>query len=641
MAANSYRNTFVSNIDQILTSGTTTALAIGELGIFDARTYAATTAPAYNTNPEIIIAQGTNDMSLPMGVGKANFTAKAPAFKASAVTKWEKNLSQLPKNGIVTIGYDGVDTSKTLTVKSGKQVRFWLTLSGQPVANMLGGASSTHYATLTEMFQLELPCVDECADNCDATVDCNIVADAIINEVYDRKLIGNQPLKDYVRATKLISCTTPSGLPTVDCQKWELVIPDNGNQVALGLVQAQYPAYTVTRTDRNGVYSTYELIDCDDNTPDDYIENNNSIIPNCTTCPSGYTFVDEYSVFQIVRDGNVSAATIASAYSGLIVTGSTIKLGTDGGSSTFTVYVDGTSLAAQATDIVTLVGTRQSLCVGNERMTYAWTEGDTCQKAQKRYEISLAKPNCDGDCDGLLATLQAEYESLGTVHLMTDNADTTCTCRFYLIVLSNESCITCAEQNFTFVAPWNYGTASWVDVQGDVYGTGCVCGVKFESAYVPRDRKECFFDSVSYEYEPLFIQLSSRNPDEFDYSQLCDEDLPVTILQTAQYAQGYGSATVSEAFKLSRFYFGDPWRTDPATRDAYGYELNVDLQGYYDEYILVYKTPETEASSMGGFGSTQFKEYELHFWFPAGGGIDFVNAINSYITFPGSTISPI
>ncbi len=645
MAANSYRNVFLTNLDTILATGNTTlALGIGEIGIVDPRTNTSTTSPAFPANRSIQIVQGNTDKKLPKGMMWGNQTLRSPEIPADPNIKFEVLKGQKAQNMIVTLGYDGADTTKTLAPREGKEVRVYLTLTGQPIANLVANTGN-HPASITETFDLILPCITDCADNCDDTVNCTTVADAIIDQMSVRKVIGGIQLVDgvdgepgLIKITKLVtSCTTPSSLPTVDCQKWELSVSDAGDQVALGAVQAQYPASTVTKKDRVGIVSTYELALCDGSTPADFVENGGTLIPNCTTCPSGYTFVPEYNVFTIVRAGNVTAATMATAYAAVAIFGSVVKLSYANGQSTFQIYSDSNLAGVQAvvsTDVVTASGIVQDICQGNEGLTTAWAEGDECHKASKNYQLTLKDTICG---TSRLAELEAIYGE--DVTIQTTNA-ATCTRVYRLAVLSNESCKECGSQTYTWTPPAAFGGQVWIEVASqDDAGVGCVCGLRFESAYVARERKECYFEDVSAEVEPLFLYLSTNNPDFRDYSTLCNDDeaFPVTLVQEAKYRQGWGS-DIAEQVKQSNFYFNKPWYSDPAVRDAVGYELQTDLQGYYDQFTLVFREPVAAAGNFSGFGLSQFQEYEFTVYTPMGSGTSLQQAINSWLSsFGGQT----
>lgn len=642
MATQPYRIAWVSNIDSIPSTGSTYDLADFQIGVFDAKNYNAVTAPSYPTNNAIILAWGRDAKTFPMGIYLTNETPKTPVIKAHNIKGWTGNKSQLPQNMIVRMGFDGVDTTKTLSLQEGKLMNFYLTLSGAPIGNLMGASSTTHYNSYTEAFTIETPCLDECADNCGATLDCNLIADAIIDQVNKRKVIGGELLSKYVKVSKVTSCDTPSGLPTVDCTKWTLTVPDLGNQEALGRVQAQYTGTSISRISRNGVYSTYELTFCNTDTPANYDSSVTPVIPNCTTCPSGYTLVDGLYAYTVTRTdaGNASAlTTFQSNYTATAEEATAIRLSYALGTSTYEIYSDSATLAAAtAGDVVTLIGDVQSICTQDTATSVAWTEGETCSRGLQSYSISLKNDSCG---NGFLSTLQAAYEGIGTVTQESTNSST-CTTQYFIEIESdNIFCDGCTDATYTFTTPQPFNGSIWTLVATDTYGVGCVCGVQFESAYVQRERKECYFDAVSYEVEPLFINVSSKNPSDIDYSELCIPDFPVTVVQGVKYARGFGSSVLSERIKLSNFYFNRHWSTDAAERDAMGYELGVDLQGYYDEYSISFVAEMEDAGTASGFGRTQYEEYVVTVYFPSGQGTDFVNAINSFVSFPGSTVAPI
>ena len=58
-----------------------------------------------------------------------------------------------------------------------------------------------------------------------------------------------------------------------------------------------------------------------------------------------------------------------------------------------------------------------------------------------------------------------------------------------------------------------------------------------------------------------------------------------------------------------------------------GYELGVDLQGYYDQYTLTWKAPIAFGANVSGFGLSQFEQYEWTFYTPEGQGVNFANAM--------------
>ena len=641
MAIKSYRNCFVATTGTLLNSGTTTNLAVGQLGIFDTKSYQAQTAPTYTTVPKFIIAQGGPDRSeLPDGAALGNESFKTPVIDGKLITSWRGQASQRPQGRIVTMGFDGVNTSKTLTATPGQVYTFWIKLSGQPILNFF--PDQRRY--LVEEITVTLPCASDCVDNCAATVDCNIVADAIITAIQGKKLdgtyavngrktIGGQALSKYVKATKLLNCGTPSGYATTAYTNYTLTILDDGSQAALAAVQAQYPGVTIVQLSRVDALSTYQLdLIGTAGAPAAYQNLANTIISNCASCPSGYTYSPSGYVYTVTRTdtGNATAlSALKSTYSDTYA----IRLAYQFGSSIYEVHSATSTLTALvAGDVVSFISSYEGVCTLNAPgLTTAWINIGTCTKAITNFQITLQNPACGGTS---LAALQAIYGN--GVILLGDNVST-CTSIYQVPVSSdNIACDTCDTQEYFFTPPAAFQGILWAEVDGNVYGANCVCGVKFESAYVARQSYECFFDDVPYESDPLFIEISERNPDINDYTQLCIAPWPVTLVQEVKYPSGNGRF-VAEFERLSRAYSNDPWNGDPAERWMKVYSFFTELDQYYDEYVLNFM----EDSLDGNFARIKTQKYEWHFFFPETTGGQFQAAINSYLQSSVLQIAPV
>ena len=77
---NSYRYAFAATTPDLPTSGTTVDLGIGQIGIFDAKTWVATATPK---SKSIVITQGTPDTKWIPGVAKGNQTYKSLTIKGN------------------------------------------------------------------------------------------------------------------------------------------------------------------------------------------------------------------------------------------------------------------------------------------------------------------------------------------------------------------------------------------------------------------------------------------------------------------------------------------------------------------------------------------------------------------------------
>ena len=228
----------------------------------------------------------------------------------------------------------------------------------------------------------------------------------------------------------------------------------------------------------------------------------------------------------------------------------------------------------------------------------------------------------------MLAEIEAIYGE--TVTISAYNLST-CTTQFTLPVEStNKDFENCAEVDWKFQVPAPFKGLVWTEVQGAVYGTDCNVGLKFESIYEQRKAKECFLKQVAYEFEPLFITISTRNPDPNDYSVLCETDVPVTLVKNVEYPKGIGRVVADQVI-ASNFQYNQPWRKNAAERDAFEYELGIDLQGVYDQYVLEFQTFPTEAAAVSGFGTSQVQTFELSVFFAVGTGAAFETVVSAFV----------
>jgi hypothetical protein len=637
---NSYRYVFAASTPTIPVSGTTVDLGIGEIGVFDGKTFQATSGV---TAKSILIAQGTPDTVFPHGVAKSNHTYKTDVIKGTAVKSWKKVNGKKGSGLQITMGFDGVDTTKNLTVKQGKDFTYWVTLSGAPIANLLGDSPKTHYAVWTEQFTVQLPCVSDCVDTCGDLVDPNVVADAAIAQFNNRKLIGGQYITDYVKVTKLVDCEVPSGLATVNYTTYTLTIADAGDQAALGAVQAAYPGLTIKRVRRDGLLSTYEVVVAEGDTPDPYEFTPAPVLQACDTCPSGcpsgYTLTEAQDTWIVTRNNagfNLSVASpsgrtaflaaIAADYSETAIE----FLSYTATTGSVKIYVAaGSTVTAADSDSIVQFASNQAICTpsGSLTVTTSWTECKTGTAAIKNFVLTVAN-DCLTPSEVLLTELQAIYGD--NVELSNFN-ESTCTSQFTLPVEStNKDFEDCAEVDWKFQAPAPFKGLVWTEVQGAVYGENCNVGLKFESIYEQRKAKECFLKQVAYEFEPLFITISTRNPDPNDYSVLCETDVPVTLVKNVEYPKGIGRVVADQVI-ASNFQYNQPWRKNAAERDAFEYELGIDLQGVYDQYVLEFQTFPTEAAAVSGFGTSQVQTFELSVFFAVGTGAAFETVVSAFV----------
>lgn len=180
-----FKKVFVSTNDTLLASGTTNALAQCQLGIFDASTYVATNAPSWASNKAILIAQGTPDLNAnvyPRGAGLRNETDKAKVVIGKKILGWTKSTYQTPLQQIVTIGYDGTNTSKSISGSCDEIKHLYLKLTGKPIENLIPYGIIVHV-------EAQGPCCATCGDSC-ASVDPRIFANALIDQLNQYNVLG-------------------------------------------------------------------------------------------------------------------------------------------------------------------------------------------------------------------------------------------------------------------------------------------------------------------------------------------------------------------------------------------------------------------------------------------------------------------
>lgn len=631
MSQRPYKDFYIATTGTLASSGGTESLAVGQIGLFSAKNWQVTTAPTFQTAKTLVIAQGTPDLSgMPEGAGIPNTSFKVFIDgQKGKVLDWYVKKAQRPQNMIVRLGFDGVDSTKTLTANYGETKQIYLKLSGQPINNFYPDVP----AGLKIPILIQMPCADECADTCNNAVPCDTVADLIISTVNNYKIIGGQDLSKYVKVSKVVSCETPSSFATECFTKWQLVVCDDNSPAALAKVQAQYPGLGVVKKSHVSGYSTYELVQlCDDTDPADFVVDAGNVVPNCSTCPSGWTYQDLVYVYELkVADaGNGTALSAAqAAYSGATVS----RLLYENGVSTYLV-TDTTFPVTQqtlaGTSLFQFIGTEQAVCISPETSTVAWTEVEDGTKAYGEWKITLKNDSCvNCEQDGfaaLLAELQAAYSGVGTVTLTSSDCDF-CVAEFKLTTLSENVVFpSCSEDEYKWNLPPAFKNVNWVAVENtNVPGTDCVCGVQFESAYYDPKRDACTFEGIPYFSDPLYIEVGQHDPDTL--SSPCATDWAVTTVQNIKFPSGYGQFT-SDLERKSKYYRNVFYNVDPVVRKYRGYEWNTDFEGYYDEYVLVFENPRDE---YGVNAASRTETFEVHWFFPEGNGLAFQTAINGWL----------
>jgi hypothetical protein len=657
----------VSNISTLLATGQPlSSLGVGQLGIFDAKTNLSVTAPTYQANRNIYFAQGTPDKSaFPEGAGVPNMYRKSHVINGKSVKALYGKAASYGNGEIVTLGNTGAaGDTKTLSAKPGETFYYYIRLTGEPIFNL----NPDRAKGVIIQGAVQMPCADECSDNC-GTVSCDVIVSKIIEDYNGHldsqtgKFVGGKFLPGGQRANQYASIS-PVLTACVDENKYAdicgftLTIPDDGSQSALGEVQAQFPGQVITRTGRQGIFSTYSTQNIDCTTPGDFTQASGTVVPNCTTCPQGSTAIAAKTVFQVTAEvsdaGDVATfiAAVAAAGGGGVYTATLLQTDALTGVSTFTVTATlGTTYATAATDLgavtgflsVTLVGQSAPSCLLTGT-TYSWSESGVVGKvADVSFTIETSN-NCEKDCATLLAELQALYTGIATewgtapVEIVGGgpSASGDCVCAFTLTTQSyNVVPADCKPEAVIFPLIPAFNGEDWTAVPL-ASQTNCYCGIQLQSDFNPRLENQCTFGYFVRQYDWVHIEISSHNPD-WRSTDLCEVDPKATRIQNGAYPNGDGSAVV-RIEKKDRMYDMDYWYLAPNLREAFDFYFEAKFDLYYDMVGIEF---EYEYASNAFFGQTDHDRYIQYFWLPTTQAGNLVTALNTYAASAAVNVEPI
>ncbi len=434
---------------------------------------------------------------------------------------------------------------------------------------------------------------------------------------------------------------TAATTPSVDFLTYQLSVCDTGDAYALAEVQRQYPSYTIERVSRSGAISVYEIcIAAADDAPVDFTTANTRVIPNCATCPTGYTFVDVLYKIEIKRDDAGAAGDLTQINTDYTGESSslTTRVSYEFGTSTYIVYFSTIALAQAAVDtpigndLVILAGSVSSVCTLDVATEIAWVEGEEKYKTTRVLTLTLNK-TCGGA--NRLTELQAFYANEPT-RASAISVLTAGTCAdIYTTTQYNNECLEdpCASHdNPTFNEFQSFEGAVWE--AGDVdFGASGAVGIRLSSAYVETKFGDCSFDPLDhYELEIPKIYLSQV----LETGDPCDIVWPVTELQLPKFASGTGEFVKRELIQFMRYrqeeFFTPQGSRFNETQDINSWVSAVDVSKYYKIYYLVYNVPYTNRRT----NLFDNEEYELMVVFEENADTTaFENLINGYVTSVG------
>lgn len=298
------RKTFVAPVSSLATTAAPTIdsidfsrVATGQLGILVEQPSGLHTSYQLVDNPTVVAAA---KYSLIQGVHKPeqvrrilhsnadNNVKRSVKFKAKDIVGWSGKRAKIAATSQkVALGWDGKNAEKDFKVKAYEDTLVHMKVWGGPITKLLGHSDQEWRTT----FVINRECFDEYTETSDQPLSVEGSKVRAVDEflrTYRQRKIGGQFLHEYVSATKISTAAAPSGLTTYDT--FQLVIPDNGDNVSLGAVQAKYPTLAIARDSFANGYSTYTVTVADGTAaPADFTNEAITTLAFCATCPPGYT----------------------------------------------------------------------------------------------------------------------------------------------------------------------------------------------------------------------------------------------------------------------------------------------------------------------------------------------------------------
>ena len=583
------------------TTKSTADLVPLQLGIFNSKNYKAlANQTSSKVVPEIIIAMGSPNEE------KISWTNAAMSFKsvpirADKLIAWRKSTPKKALNHKVAIGWDGTSDCKTITATCDEAYTLFLQIEGSPATRFFGAKP------LTETFVVQTGCCDDCVSGCSADVES--VVDNFVGQINKHPRIS-----PFVKAEKLVSYTAAPTATTVAYESYTLTIADEGGIQELAAIQATYSNAVITRTERNGILSTYTLVQIGSaSAPADYSNQSNVVISNCSDCPSGYTLVEKTYKYKVQRQDAGTAGTLATIASDYSDAGA-YRLSYVNGESTYVVTnTTGTAPSAvTAGDIVTYVGYNAPYCNLETATTVAWEESDAYYKTVRELCLVLGDDVCD-DVSGTsqLAAITSFYASNSSVVsgsvAQSDNG--TCANTYTIEQVSDnlmkEGCTTDIAV-FSNLDPFK--NSYWTVCCDEVSTAGTVdkIGIVLTGAYV--DTK---FGTCSFKYDD-FVELDLpriivRQGDFVELENKCSTRWAVTELQAPVYPTGVGTKVKKEYIDIMSTK-GQRWSDDPRWREIYGYNYDFIKAGkFYKHFYLEFESLDKFFTSTG-YGGNDFKQ---------------------------------
>jgi hypothetical protein len=232
---------FVTNQGSVSTTGGSTRIAKGQLGLVDKGGVPTAAGLPVVTTVTPIATDRNRLYELRLGIApltptrsQSNKAYSTVPFKLSEIVDVKVNY---PKLGLSVdefiIGYNGINPDTALVMSNGDNEVIDITLSGEAIG-MLGYPE----AKVTVKLYLEAPNT--------GTFTMHEIVEKGVERLKNVTLVGGVSILNYIDITP-VNSTNPSSVTGTNFTFFTLELEDKGNHTALGLVQAQYPGLVVKR----------------------------------------------------------------------------------------------------------------------------------------------------------------------------------------------------------------------------------------------------------------------------------------------------------------------------------------------------------------------------------------------------------
>lgn len=639
-------------VKSVLKSGRSLNLAKGQFGIIDLD------ATPTNDGLKVISSFSglSKDNKLQIRLGKADLPVnRSQSNKAWASLDFTlADVKQLrvsaPTEGIKTdelvMGYDGFNASSAITLAAKDNEEVSITLSG-PSMGMLGYVDNQ--VTIVDSLHAPDGTKSVAAVPPAGTWTDHEVVEKLVERLKAKTLLGDRPITDFVEITTVNSKNPAVGAITgdTDATFWNLTVEDDGTATALGLVQGQFNGYKVVRTDRTETESVYTIvadrnivlasagftvgkeyiivtvgttsftgIGASANTigvrftatgagsgtgtalevpTADYVVNKAWKVKGCAACPSGYSEFEDGYVYSISLedDGANSAATIL-AISANTVAGTAVRVGMEGGLSTYTVVVN---VPLSDSEISTFVGTNPEteiklvaknvaeICSPDNSTSYQWLEGDTCKYVSEQYSIIVPQDECG---TAPTAKIQAAYPELS----VSFDSSANCQSKYLTSTVSNIVCEECTKDFrdlFVTSAPADYGIHSWKKAD-KVYDGEALMGIRIKAKPMVISGSESFRDDMPSIATSTRLSMAGGYATEVSHSFSAGNSagrFSVSVLSVASEPENWGM-NLREWEDSARVYFDGTHRLKGNNYGKWvlGQESSLEGTSPYVDYIL-------------------------------------------------------